>query len=80
MPTNQPTDNPAVPTEPTSLYAPKSAAKIDEAAQLIRAAAKLLDNCGDRFVIAAVEAVEGSEHITTELADRLVALAGRLDQ
>lgn len=62
------------------LYAPRSAAKIDEAAHLIRKAANLLDKCGDRHVIAAVEAVEGSEYITRDLADRLLALAARLDQ
>jgi hypothetical protein len=61
------------------IYAPKSAAKIDEAAHLIRKAANLLDRCGDSHVIALVEAVEGSEHITTDLAERLTRLAGRLD-
>jgi hypothetical protein len=62
------------------LYAPKSAARISEAARLIRKAAKLLDGAGDRFVIAAIEQVPGSEAIESGLADRLDALAARLEE
>lgn len=64
----------------TALYAPKSAAKIAEAAHLIRKAAHLLDNAGDNAVIAAIEAIDGVDQINVALAAELDALANRLDQ
>lgn len=60
------------------IYAPTSGAKIAAAADMIRAAARLLDGCGGKYVIAAVEAVDGSEHITSALADRLATLAAQV--
>lgn len=64
----------------SALYAPKSAARIDEAAGLIEKAAKLLDSAGDRFVIAEIERVDGSEYINSTVAADLRALASRLEQ
>jgi hypothetical protein len=63
----------------TQLYAPKPAAKISEAADLIEKAVRLLDTAGDRFVIAEIEAIPATEHINSDTVKALRALAERLD-
>ena len=62
-----------------AIYAPKSAARIDDAAKLIRRAASLLDRAGDGFVIAAIEQIPGSEAISPALATALEKLASTFD-
>ncbi len=79
------TDKKMLGREPTAemvsgLYAPKAAAKIAEAARLIREAGVLLDRCGSPQVIAEVEKVEGAEFINADTAKALEALAERLEQ
>lgn len=63
----------------TELYAPKSAAKIDEAASLIEKAVRLLDNAGDSFVIAEIEKIKGTEFLEQAMVRELRALADKLD-
>lgn len=60
------------------IYAPKSAAKIAEAAQLIRKVSTLLDTHSTP-VIALIEAIPGTERIDWNMADALEALAARLE-
>lgn len=63
----------------TVIYAPKAATKIDKAADLIHRASILLDSCGDRYVIAEIEKIEGTQFICAEMVDSLRKLADRLD-
>ena len=63
----------------SALYAPKSATRIAEAAQLIRQVCKLLDGAGDNSVMAEIEKIEGAEYIDTDLARRLDTLADSMD-
>ena len=65
--------------ETNAIYAPKAAAKISEAADLISRAAKLLDTAGDSFVIHEIERIEGTTYVATPMVNALRELADRLD-